>query len=801
MNRLRRFTTRSPKLQKTPAQAKFDQTKENLASKLKESEKGFFTRLEDRFEEKRLKAEEEALAKGKRLTPEMKKMADKFFDAKENQIQREKLVKEALYEGYFDNAKEIALKGAKLWEAPQYMRPVQISPKIADLKGQTFDGTDISLWKLVPQAKASLISFHFNQFGEPHVASFLEPFIKEFGGDERVKVLEINVVEQVIKSPILKFVTPYLKWKMAADRKKRYMILNQSIVEQRRTMGMHNNALGWVNLVDSAGNIRWQAHGIATLGELDTLIKSTRKLCEAAPKKNVPMNMQPSTPYMKMGINPNAQRSFATPTPQYMQRPMGVQPGSVDMQAYQKMMQNQSTPNLQNSPAYQLQQAQMMRAMQYQRQQMMGQQRIQVPGKMVQGTPMNPNPLKRPITLPNLSQIPRPNTILPALNTYAPRMKRGHTALVAPNVVEQKPKRNKFVEEASDEDEEFIASDEDDSEEEGGRTLRSRVREANTPVQAPEPALPPEAAAFELKKRRMLSTTKHDFEKINMYRLENFAGVQEVLVPIKIELEVDGYKIVDQFTWNLNEQVISTDKFAEYFCDDLDLNPQVYIPTVSRSIRSQIEEYKLYYQVQDAPVPEDTRIVIRLDINVGKVHLRDRFEWDLASTLNPEDFATNLVADLRLGGEFISLISHSIREQIHQFKQNGDFDSTFAIEKPFRSEEEAMSWAPFVDCGDQEETEEFTIEQDRKARLLRRQLRLNQQTKRKPYDYRPNSQHIQLLPPNVRETWRCSWCKCTAMKTTGFRDGPDGELTLCKSCGSYYETNQELPTHRHMMFK
>ena len=105
-----------------------------------------------------------------------------------------------------------------------------------------------------------------------------------------------------------------------------------------------------------------------------------------------------------------------------------------------------------------------------------------------------------------------------------------------------------------------------------------------------------------------------------------------------------------------------------------------------------------------------------MDIKVGKVHLRDRFEWDLASEDSPETFAKTLVNDLNLGGEFVSLVAFSIREQIFRVLQTGEFEPTFPIEKPFRSEEEARSWAPFVDCGDKEEDEEDTIEQDRKQR-------------------------------------------------------------------------------------
>jgi hypothetical protein len=114
------------------------------------------------------------------------------------------------------------------------------------------------------------------------------------------------------------------------------------------------------------------------------------------------------------------------------------------------------------------------------------------------------------------------------------------------------------------------------------------------------------------------------------------------------------------------EQTISVEKFSEYFCDDFFLQHNIYVPIISRSIQSQLEEFRKFYLYSDIPVSPDTRAIIRvsvfhsckLDITVGKVQLRDRFEWDLASGLSPEVFASMLAADLQLGGEFVSLIAH-----------------------------------------------------------------------------------------------------------------------------------------------
>jgi hypothetical protein len=48
-------------------------------------------------------------------------------------------------------------------------------------------------------------------------------------------------------------------------------MLHENVYDKRQFMGMKNNALGWVNLVDSNGHVRWQAHGIATEQELKAL--------------------------------------------------------------------------------------------------------------------------------------------------------------------------------------------------------------------------------------------------------------------------------------------------------------------------------------------------------------------------------------------------------------------------------------------------------------------------------------------------------------------------------------------------
>lgn len=64
---------------------------------------------------------------------------------------------------------------------------------------------------------------------------------------------------------------------------------------------------------------------------------------------------------------------------------------------------------------------------------------------------------------------------------------------------------------------------------------------------------------------------------------------REVLLPIKIDLEIGGYLIHDVFTWNKNEVLVSPLAFAERFLRELDL-PEEHAETIAASIKQQIED-------------------------------------------------------------------------------------------------------------------------------------------------------------------------------------------------------------------
>ena len=69
-------------------------------------------------------------------------------------------------------------------------------------------------------------------------------------------------------------------------------------------------------------------------------------------------------------------------------------------------------------------------------------------------------------------------------------------------------------------------------------------------------------------------------------------------------------------------------------------------------------------------IPLENIKIIKINVRVGRVQIRDQFEWDINNPHNsPEDFSEAMIADLGLGPEFMLPISHQIRERVLELQK------------------------------------------------------------------------------------------------------------------------------------
>jgi len=206
----------------------------------------------------------------------------------------------------------------------------------------------------------------------------------------------------------------------------------------------------------------------------------------------------------------------------------------------------------------------------------------------------------------------------------------------------------------------------------------------------------------------------------------------EELIPIRLDLELEGKKLRDTFTWNKNEKLITLEAFAELLCDDLDLPCTTFIPVIVETMRTQIKQHEIsdddqeYYARRSSDDSStDQRVIIRLNLHVGNVSLQDQFEWDMSEPLNnPEQFATSICTELGLGGEFITAIAYSIRGQLNWNKKTRAHLekrlATVTRRMSCRSGPDVERWCPELDVLTDQEMERKLKDQDRNTRRIRR---------------------------------------------------------------------------------
>ncbi|TGZ79987.1 SNF5-domain-containing protein [Ascodesmis nigricans] len=167
--------------------------------------------------------------------------------------------------------------------------------------------------------------------------------------------------------------------------------------------------------------------------------------------------------------------------------------------------------------------------------------------------------------------------------------------------------------------------------------------------------------------------------RLSRKQIREQADLPEVLVPVRLDVEFDKVKLRDTFTWNLHENAVPVDIFAEQLVEDFHLPVDTrLVQTVAQSIREQVTEFHPHIVLHDEPLDpklpysayknDDMRILIKLNITIGQHTLEDQFEWDINNPQNsPEEFARLLTREMSLAGEFTTAIAHAIREQSQLF--------------------------------------------------------------------------------------------------------------------------------------
>ncbi|KAG7631608.1 SNF5/SMARCB1/INI1 [Arabidopsis suecica] len=132
----------------------------------------------------------------------------------------------------------------------------------------------------------------------------------------------------------------------------------------------------------------------------------------------------------------------------------------------------------------------------------------------------------------------------------------------------------------------------------------------------------------------------------------------ENLVPIRLDIQFEGQRYKDAFTWNPSDPDNEVVIFAKRTVKDLKL-PYAFVTQIAQSIQSQLSDFRAY-EGQDMYTGEKI-IPIKLDLRVNQTLIKDQFLWDLNNfESDPEEFARTLCKDLGVEDPEVGIAIQSV---------------------------------------------------------------------------------------------------------------------------------------------
>ncbi|KAJ3217575.1 hypothetical protein HDU67_007647 [Dinochytrium kinnereticum] len=314
---------------------------------------------------------------------------------------------------------------------------------------------------------------------------------------------------------------------------------------------------------------------------------------------------------------------------------------------------------------------------------------------------------------------------------------------------------------------------------------------------------------------------------------------EESLCPVRLDIEIDGIRIRDNFTWNVQETSITPEKFAEILCEDLNLPlPHANFATqIARAIHDHLDEfydhqptiYQVNEQMQDGSmetryVSWERRVAIKLDITIDGVSLVDQFEWDINGSQNPELFADHLVSELGLCPEFREPEIEKVEKDKERDARFGNLDSKDILtlgqdgrggkqieaeelyqivnfrerfELPFLRDYKALNKedSHLKFSNKMHGIPQLSMECDERQGRIRPGLSDTQASAAVAENEGGSATAFDSRRVEIVKfvTWKCTNCSASPAKTSIIRNGPSGPRTLCDACGIYYARHGSLP--------
>lgn len=154
---------------------------------------------------------------------------------------------------------------------------------------------------------------------------------------------------------------------------------------------------------------------------------------------------------------------------------------------------------------------------------------------------------------------------------------------------------------------------------------------------------------------------------------------EQLLVPLKFDMTLNGARFVDTCVWKLYNACTTPLEYSCRLCADLNL-PVGFIHRIALQMEEQLRAYRKIVEelfAIDKEISDNSTLYsnwmdkldelqsINIGIRINALDYQDKLLWNATdNSITPEKFARQTCADLGLPGDMEPSIAHKIREHI-----------------------------------------------------------------------------------------------------------------------------------------
>lgn len=193
---------------------------------------------------------------------------------------QKKILLRQMGQTYFYDLHAMRSHGGKLWRGPSTMIREDQALYFPDIVGVNLkDRANTNTTSLL-QGKVSVVSVLTSRLSGEHINSFVQPNLQRFVNNKGFNYVQLNLQQNTLKSYLVSLFLSGLRKEVPEPWQPSYVFARQNMELLRPRLGLHNQYVGYVYLVDEQCKVRWAGCAFAEQEEREALWASVGVLLD-----------------------------------------------------------------------------------------------------------------------------------------------------------------------------------------------------------------------------------------------------------------------------------------------------------------------------------------------------------------------------------------------------------------------------------------------------------------------------------------------------------------------------------------